>query len=204
MFNSITGLITGKFPKQLLLQNNGIEWDICVPDSNLEMLPSVGREAKVFTWLHHTDTLMNLYGFATADERKLFLDLLKVDGVGPKGAVKIMSSVSSSRLFEVLERSDLEMLEKIPGVGKKTAGKILLSLKGKVKLSENTITVNNSEISAYSDVVSSLINMGYDKNLVQSKIAELSKQLSTDISFNQKSQKEKEDYLFRLVIVELA
>ena len=66
---------------------------------------------------------MTLYGFASAEERTLFLDLLKVDGVGPKGALKIMSSASSSRLTEILERGDVEMLEKIPGVGKKTAGK---------------------------------------------------------------------------------
>ncbi|WP_039924986.1 Holliday junction branch migration protein RuvA, partial [Treponema sp. JC4] len=134
MFNSITGIITGKFPKQLFLDNNGIEWDICVPDSNLELLPPVGNEAKVFTWLQHTENLMSLYGFASADERSVFLDLLKVDGVGPKGAVKIMSSVSSGRLNDVLERGDVEMLEKIPGVGKKTAAKMMLALKGKLKL----------------------------------------------------------------------
>ena len=131
MYNSLTGIITGKFPKQLLLDTHGIEWDLCVPDSNLELFPPVGSEAKVYTWLQHTDVLMTLFGFATADERTLFLDLLKVDGVGPKGAVKIMSSASSSRLLEVLERGDVEMLEKIPGVGKKTAGKMMLQLKGK-------------------------------------------------------------------------
>ena len=103
MFNSLTGIITGKFPRQLLLDTHGIEWDLCVPDSNLELFPPVGSEAKVYTWLQHTDVLMTLFGFATADERTLFLDLLKVDGVGPKGAVKIMSSASSSRLLEVLE-----------------------------------------------------------------------------------------------------
>ncbi len=138
MFNSLTGIITGKFPKQVFIDTNGVEWDLCVPDSNLDMLPPVGNEARIFTWLQHTDQLMSLYGFASVDERSLFLDLLKVDGVGPKGAVKIMSSVSSSRLTDILEKGDLEMLEKIPGVGKKTAGKMILTLKGKLKLSENS------------------------------------------------------------------
>ena len=204
MFNSITGLITGKFPKQIFIENNGIEWDICIPDSNLDMLPAVGNEAKVYTWLQHTDTLMCLYGFSTVDERKLFLDLLKVDGVGPKGAVKIMSNVSSSRLADVLDRGDLEMLEKIPGIGKKTAGKIMLSLKGKVQLSKNSVSANVADSALYSDVITSLINMGYEKNLVQSKILELNEQFASDLAFTQKSQKEKEDYLFRLAIVELA
>ena len=158
MFNSLTGIITGKFPKQIFIDTNGVEWDLCVPDSNLDMLPPVGNEARVFTWLQHTDQLMTLYGFASAEERSVFLDLLKVDGVGPKGAVKIMSSVSSSRLLDVLERGDLEMLEKIPGVGKKTAGKMILTLKGKLTLRDSSAgdVVRLAAASPYADVVLSL------------------------------------------------
>lgn len=205
MFNSITGTITGKFPKQLLLENNGIEWDFCMPDSNLEKIGNVGSEAKVYTWLQHTDVLMCLYGFASADERTIFLDLLKVDGVGPKGALKIMSSVSSGRLMEVLENGDMEMLEKIPGVGKKTAGKMMLTLKGKLKLTESTSTVvqipaNNS----YGDLILSLTSMGYDKKLVEQKVAVLVDSLSKDKEFTEKSQNEREEILLRKIIVELA
>ena len=68
MFNSLTGIITGKFPKQIFIDTNGVEWDLCVPDSNLDMLPPVGNEARVFTWLQHTDQLMTLYGFASAED----------------------------------------------------------------------------------------------------------------------------------------
>ncbi len=205
MFNSITGIITGKFPKQLFLDCNGIEWDICVPDSNLEMLGVVGSEAKVFTWMQHTDQLMALYGFASAEERSVFFDLLKVDGVGPKGAVKIMSSVSSSRLMEVLENGDLEMLEKIPGVGKKTAGKMMLALKGKLKISENAGSVVRIAVSSpFADVISSLAAMGYDKRLVEQKVALLLEEFNSDAAFASKNQKEKEDLIFRRAIVELS
>ena len=206
MFNSLNGIITAKLPKQVFIETNGIEWDLCVPDSNLDMLPPVGNEARVFTWLQHTDQLMTLYGFASADERSLFLDLLKVDGVGPKGAVKIMSSVSSSRLMEILENGDLEMLEKIPGVGKKTAGKMILTLKGKLKLSDNTggAVVRVAAVSPYADVVSSLASMGYDKRLVEQKIAQLVEVLTNQSDFAGKSQKEREDLLFRRALVELA
>lgn len=205
MFNSITGIITGKFPKQVFLDNNGIEWDICVPDSNLDMLGVVGSEAKVYTWLHHTDQLMCLYGFANADERSIFLDLLKVDGVGPKGALKIMSSVSSGRLMEVLENGDMEMLEKIPGVGKKTAGKMMLTLKGKLKITESAGTVVRvAAASPYADVIASLASMGYDKRDVEQKVAMMVEELSKDPSFAGKSQKEREDILFRKAIVSLA
>lgn len=205
MFNSITGIITGKFPKQLFIENNGIEWDICVPDSNLDMLGVVGSEAKVYTYLQHTDMIMCLYGFASADERSLFLDLLKVDGVGPKGALKIMSSVSSGRLMEVLENGDIEVLEKIPGVGKKTAGKMMLTLKGKLKISENSgAVVRVAAAAPYADVVTSLASMGYDKRTVEQKVAQLVEELSKEAGFTEKSQKEREDLLFRRAIVSLA
>ena len=148
---------------------------------------------------------MSLYGFASADERSVFLDLLKVDGVGPKGAVKIMSAVSSSRLMDVLEKGDLEMLEKIPGVGKKTAGKMMLTLKGKLKIREEEGSVIRvAAASPYADVVTSLIGMGYEKRIVEQKVAQLVEVLTNDSDFAGKSQKEREEILFRRVIVELA
>lgn len=204
MFNSITGVITGKFPKQIFLDNNGIEWDICVPDSNLDMLPTVGSEAKVYTWIQHTDQVMALYGFASAEERNLFFDLLKVDGVGPKGAVKIMSNVSSGRLAEVLDRGDVEMLEKIPGVGKKTAGKMMLALKGKLKFSEGTEVIRVAVATPFADVVASLVSMGYDKRDVEQKVSQLLEELNAAPDFASKSQKDKEDIIIRRAIVELA
>ena len=203
MFNSISGIITAKFPKQVFIQNNGIEWDICIPDSNLDMLGPVGSEGRVYTYLQHTDMLMCLYGFASADERSVFLDLLKVDGLGPKGAIKIMSCVNSAALMDILEREDLSSLEKIPGVGKKTAGKMMLALKGKLKISE-TISIPRASSSPYSDVIVSLSGMGYDKKIVEQKIAELVEEFSKDSAFNSKTQKEKEDLLFRRAIVSLA
>lgn len=204
MFNSITGVITGKFPKQIFLENNGIEFDICIPDSNIEMLPPIGSETKIYTWLQHTEQIMSLYGFASDEERSLFFSLLKVDGIGPKGAIKIMSSVSSGRLMDVLESGDLEMLEKIPGVGKKTAGKMMLALKGKLKFSENETVIRILSASPYSDVVNSLVSMGYDKKQVEQKISQLIEEFNSNSDFANKSQKEREDLLFRRAIVDLA
>ena len=148
---------------------------------------------------------MSLYGFSSADERSVFLDLLKVDGVGPKGAVKIMSSVSSGRLNDVLERGDVEMLEKIPGVGKKTAAKMMLALKGKLKISESAgENVRSGAAAPYSDVVTSLVSMGYDKRLVEQKVSLLAESFSSQTDFSSKSQKDREDLIFRRAIVELA
>ena len=204
MFNSISGIITGKFPKQLFLENNGIEWDICVPDSNLDLFGVVGSQAKVYTWLQHTDVSMALYGFATVEERSLFFDLLKVDGIGAKGALKIMSSVSSSRLTEVLEKGDIEMLEKIPGVGKKTAAKMMLALKGKLTFNQSTVSVSKKVDSSYQDVINSLVEMGYDKKNVEIKVSQILDSLKQENGFESKSIKEKEEIIFRRVIIEMA
>ena len=204
MFNSISGIITGKFPKQLFLENNGIEWDICVPDSNLDLFGVVGSQAKVYTWLQHTDVSMALYGFATVEERSLFFDLLKVDGIGAKGALKIMSSVSSSRLTEVLEKGDIEMLEKIPGVGKKTAAKMMLALKGNLTFNQSTVSVSKNVDSSYQDVINSLVEMGYDKKNVEIKVSQILDSLKQENGFESKSIKEKEEIIFRRVIIEMA
>ena len=204
MFNSITGIVSAKNPKLLYLENNCIECEINVPDSNLEMIGSVGSETKIYTWLLHTDVLMSLYGFSSVQERSVFLDLLKVDGVGPKGALKIMSSVSSSRLMEVLEKGDLEMLEKIPGIGKKTAGKMMLALKGKIKISESDGNKSSGFSNGFSDVINSLAAMGYDKKIVEQKVSQLLEELQSSPGFSEKSQKEKEDIIFRRAIVGLS
>ena len=137
MFNSLTGVVTGKFPQKLFIETNGIEWDVTVPDTSLEKIPSVGIKGRVFVWMQHTENLMSLFGFATENERALFFDLLKVDGIGPKGAVKIMSNISVEALAEILDSGDVDALKKVPGVGPKTAGKIILSLKGKLSFVSN-------------------------------------------------------------------
>lgn len=204
MFNSIRGTLTGKFPQRIFIENGGIEWDICVPDSNIDCLPALGSEVKIFTWLQHTDAFMNLFGFSSAEERSLFSALLKVDGVGPKGAIKIMSNVSSEKLTAILENADVALLEKIPGVGKKTAAKMILALKGKLTFTEDEKTIRARKDSRFSDVIASLAEMGYEKNVAEQKVLQLADLLSADQSFSSKPQKEQEDIIFRRVIVELA
>ncbi|MCR4714879.1 MAG: Holliday junction branch migration protein RuvA [Treponemataceae bacterium] len=205
MFNSLFGTITAKFPQTVYLETNGIEWDISAPDSSVDALPHVGEQARVYTWLLHRDDSMKLFGFASAEDRALFLDLLKVDGVGPKGALKILSSVSADQLVSVLDGGDVGRLEKVPGVGKKTAQKMMLALKGKLTLSENTgVTRGVKQNSPYSDLILSLASMGYDKSLAEQKVAAIVESLEKDASFAGKTDKEKEEIIFRRAIVEMA
>ncbi|MBQ5400985.1 MAG: Holliday junction branch migration protein RuvA [Treponema sp.] len=204
MFNSLSGTVTGKFPQKLFLETGGIEWDISVPDSSLEKIAPVGSVAKVYVWLQHTDALMNLFGFASENERNLFFDLLKVDGIGPKGALKIMSNISPSDLAAVLDSGDIEKLQKVPGVGKKTAAKMLLQLKGKLTLSDENVPASRQTVVPFSDVIKALADMGYERKSCETVVSEIASELGNDTSFAQKTQAEKEDAIFRRALVEMA
>lgn len=203
MFNSLNGTLTGKFPQKVFLDTNGIEWEIIVPDTALDKLPNIGENARIYTWLQHTDSAMTLFGFATTQDRDLFFDLNKVDGVGPKSAVKIMSSIAREQLIAALDSGNLATLEKIPGLGKKTAAKMLLALKGKLTLDETeTVTKSTKKLGEFEDVISGLVTMGYDRKKVESVISKVVEESKSELE--SLSQKEKEDLLFRKTLMELA
>ena len=199
MINSILGTITAKLPQVLYLEtSSGIEWALSVSESTLNSLSTVGSQARVYTWMYHKEDAMKLFGFASVEERSVFIDLLKVDGVGPKGALKILSSMPYTVLADALEEEDLTKLEKIPGIGKKTAQKMLLTLKGKLTLySDNE--KSSSKVSVWNDVIIALTDMGYDKKNCEEVIERLAKDLDSSLS-----QTAKEELLFRKAIVELA
>lgn len=199
MINSIFGTITAKLPQVIYLEtSSGIEWALSVSESTLNSLSTVGRQTRVYTWMYHKEDAMKLFGFASVEERSVFLDLLKVDGVGPKGALKILSSMPYTVLADALEQEDLTKLEKIPGIGKKTAQKMLLTLKGKLTLySDNE--KSSSKVSVWNDVIIALTDMGYDKKNCEVVIERLAKDLDSSLT-----QTAKEELLFRKAIVELA
>jgi Holliday junction DNA helicase RuvA len=204
MFNSIYGKVSAKKTQTLMLETGSeetgiIEWCFSVSDSSLDVFPNVGEKARVYAWLQHKDDNMNLFGFASERERDTFFDLLKVDGVGPKLALKILSNITASNLAVVLDDGDLARLEKIPGIGKKTAQKMLLALKGKLTFQEDTVRIAVKNLSPWQDVISALCSMGYDKREVEPLIIRLSDELDSNLS-----RKEQEDALFRRAIVELA
>jgi Holliday junction DNA helicase RuvA len=176
MFNSIRGIITGKHTEGLWLLTGGIEWDLAVPLIDQAELPPIGEEGRVFTWLYHREDQMKLYGFSSGKRRATFLELLKVDGIGPKGALKIMGGISQEDLEAALEAGDLDRLERVPGLGKKTAQKMLLALKGKL-----TSIDAGTETLPYGDLVEALVNMGYDKRAAAEALDAAAARLKDDI-----------------------
>ena len=193
MFNSIRGQITAKHMDSVCLYQGGIEWDITVPAIDISRLPLTGEEGRLFTWLYHREDIMKLYGFISEERRATFLELLKVEGIGPKGAIKIMGGIGQEDLENALEKEDLARLEAVPGLGKKTAQKMILALRG--KLAKNDSFVNTS----YGELVEALAGMGYDRKAAAEAIGRCEAELPPDTK-----GEEKEKLLFKLAIVHLS
>ena len=166
MFNSLTGEITYKGDERLCVQTGGVEWELTTSRRALERLPAVGQVARIYTHLVHRDDAMRLYGFSDQAERALFLDLQKVDGVGPRGALKMLSGVDREQFSQALDRDDLDALSAVPGVGRKTAQKIILTLKGKL-----TPIGETSARSAEDDIATALVGMGFDRKTAKAAVA---------------------------------
>jgi holliday junction DNA helicase RuvA len=172
MFNSLTGEITFKGDERLCLSTGGVEWDLTASRKALEKLPPVGQVARIYTHLVHREDAMRLYGFSDQAERALFLDLQKVEGVGPRGALKMLSGVDREQFSRALDRDDLDALSAVPGVGKKTAQKIILTLKGKL-----TPIGDAPSRSAEDDISNALVGMGFDRKIAKSAVASALKSL---------------------------
>ncbi|HTP58029.1 MAG TPA: Holliday junction branch migration protein RuvA [Spirochaetia bacterium] len=173
MFNSVTGEITFKGDERLCVQTGGVEWDLTVSRRALDRLPPVGQVARVYTHLLHREDSMRLYGFSDPAERALFLDLQKVDGVGPRGALKVLSGVDREAFAQALDKDDVETLSSLPGIGKKTAQKIILTLKGKL-----TPAVEAAGRSAEDDIATALVGMGFDRRTAKSAVTAAAKSLA--------------------------
>ena len=134
MWNSVSGRLTHKGIEVAHVRTGGLEWELHTSSRSLEALPAPGEDVTMYTVLYHRDDQMRLYGFATRAERNLFLDLLRVDGVGPRLVIRILSGIDARDLVQALEGNDLVRLVQIPGLGNKTAQKMVLALQGKLTL----------------------------------------------------------------------
>ncbi|MGP1415816.1 MAG: Holliday junction branch migration protein RuvA [Treponema sp.] len=198
MFNSIRGILTGKGSSSAFIDTYGIEWDVFATQFTLEKL-DVGDEVKLYTWLQHREDQMQFFGFYSIKERSMFLDLTKVEGIGPKQAMKILSSITPDNLEVALENGDIARLQSISGIGKKTAQKMTLALKGKLTITDE-FPASLSVKTEYEEIVRALVEMGYERK----RCIEVVNKVASSIKEQDKDPLKEETELFRRSIVELA
>ena len=133
MIGHLTGILMEKQPPEILLDVQGVGYELLLPMTNFYHLPDVGKQTRLFTHLVVREDAHLLFGFAQKTDRTLFRELIKTNGVGPKLALAILSAMSVDEFAYAIEREELSKLVKIPGVGKKTAERLLVELKGKFK-----------------------------------------------------------------------
>ena len=166
MIASITGRLTRKASDYLIIDVSGVGYQVFVPLSTYYRLPDEGAEASLHIYTHLREEMLALYGFSAQKEKDLFLILLAVSGIGPKLALTILSSMSAEDIAAAILSSNDQKLSSIPGIGRKTAARLILELKDKVKhmavadAPDGIARVVDTDVD---DVLSALINLGYKK-----------------------------------------
>jgi len=158
----LRGKVQGKTDRCVVLDVNGIGYELFLSTNSLSKVPAIGETASLYTYLHVRDDALQLYGFTTPCERELFEYLLSVTGVGPKVALAILSAFSVNSLKEAIVREDVELISAIPGIGKKSAQRLILELKGRLSLPEvATLSQERGKSSTYAQARKALMALGY-------------------------------------------
>jgi holliday junction DNA helicase RuvA len=161
MIGRLTGTIADKSPPQLLLEVGGVGYEVEVPMSTFYNLPALGERVTLLTHFVVREDAQVLYGFLTRDERAAFRLLVRIAGVGPRTALALLSGLSVAELAQAVSLQEAARLVKVPGIGKKTAERLLLELKG--KLGEAIATPQPAPGGAQADILQALVALGYSE-----------------------------------------
>lgn len=187
MIGRLTGILAEKrLPNQALVDVNGVGYEVELPMSSFAKLPGEGD--KVQLTIHHVvrEDASLLYGFCSSKEREAFRLLIKVSGIGPKSAVLILSGLTAEELYRVIQTEDLVSLMKVPGVGKKTAERLIIELRDKVKVlapiditddlisaSQGSLVTDNEAI--ITDAIEALVSLGYNQTEAKKRVTKAAK-----------------------------
>ncbi len=175
MIGSLKGKLVSKRPDNVLIDVNGVGYQVNVPLNILSNLPMEGQDVFLLIYTHVREDSIQLFGFASEEEKKIFIILLGISGIGPKVALNILSGISYNDFINAIESEDVDMLCRIPGLGKKTAHRLILELRE--KLPSSTGTTNR----LFEDTLSALINLGYKRNIVLQSLEKAYKKGFDDI-----------------------
>jgi len=179
MIGRLHGKLLEKNPPQILIDVSGVGYEVDVPMSTFCNLPEVGGELTLHTHFVVREDAELLYGFATLAERAMFRALIKISGVGPKIALALLSGITVDQLKDAVDRGETGLLTKVPGIGKKTAERLVLELKGKLA-GTGAATAAVPTSGARADVAAALIALGYSER----EAAAATKKLPEDCTVN--------------------
>ncbi|MBM5574249.1 MULTISPECIES: Holliday junction branch migration protein RuvA [Deefgea] len=184
MIGRLTGLILEKQPPHIVIDVNGVGYEVDVPMSTFYVLPHLGEKTTLFTHLLVREDAQLLYGFASKDERNSFRTLIKVSGIGAKIALAILSGMGADELASAVAAEDIKRLSTIPGIGKKTAERLVLELRGKLATSSLTSTPGGLPFATTpddrSDILNALLALGYNER--EANMAMKTLPLDADVS----------------------
>ncbi len=181
MIGKLTGTLLEKNPPEVLVDCHGVGYEVQVPMSTFYNLPNVGQPISLLTHFIVREDAQLLYGFATAHERQTFRQLIKISGVGPRMALSLLSGLSIEELAQAVATQDTGRLVKVPGIGKKTAERLLLELKG--KLGDAVVGTPGAPVpsDAQADILQALLALGYSDKEASACL----KQLPADIGVSE-------------------
>ena len=173
MIGRLSGTLLEKNPPQLLLDVQGVAYEVDVPMSTFYNLPQNGERISLFTHLVVREDAHLLYGFGTETERRAFRQLLKVNGIGAKIALSLLSGLSVAELAQAVTLQETARLTRVPGIGKKTAERLLLELKDKLGADLTQAVGINRPAPAASDITHALISLGYSEREAVAAVKQL-------------------------------
>lgn len=184
MISRLSGKLVSKHPPQILIDVNGVGYEVEVPMSTLYNLPEAGAQVTLLTQLIVREDAHLLYGFGSEEERSTFRQLLKISGVGPKVALSVLSGMSVSDLARAVAEQDPARLTRVPGIGKKTAERLVLELKGKLADALPGASISGTP-SIGSDALNALLALGYNEREAVNAIKQLPQGLSVTDAIRQ-------------------
>jgi len=173
MIGRLSGVLLEKNPPQVLVDVQGVAYEIDVPMSTFYNLPSTGERVALFTHLVVREDAHLLYGFGSDNERRAFRQLLKITGIGARTALSVLSGLSVAELAQAVTMQEAGRLTKIPGIGKKTAERLLLELKDKLGADLTSAVGLHRPAPASADVMNALLALGYNDREASSAVKQL-------------------------------
>jgi Holliday junction DNA helicase RuvA len=185
MIGRLTGLIVEKNPPQIVLDVNGVGYELDVPMSTFYNLPAGGEKTTLLTHFAVREDGHYLYGFLSESERFAFRQLLKISGIGARTALSVLSGLSVGDLAAAVARQEVGRLIKVPGIGKKTAERLLLELKGKLAETTGVSLGGAVVIDARDDILNALLSLGYNDKEASSALKQLPADVGTSDGIRQ-------------------